>query len=259
MMKWLRKIFSRVNKIIKIILISLPVFASIALVEKKQDEKDCRMIIIKVENTLGNYFIEEKDVMDMVTNKGHRVLVGMPLKSINMKAIEKDVNELKFVKNTQVYRDLKGNLIVSVEQQRPIARIVRPNAPDAYISEDGILLPTSNKYSARTLILRGPYTNKLIDEGLIFRSEGLKLLQMLRFIDGDKYWKAQVAEIEFDASGNMILHPQVGKQEFIFGGPDDYEAKFKRINIFYNKIRPLKGWDYYDRVNLKYKNQIVCD
>jgi cell division protein FtsQ len=258
-MKWFRKLISRINIFVRIILISLPVFASIALVEKKQDEKDCRRIVIKVENTLGNYFIEENDVLEMVTDKGHRILVGMPLKTINMKAIEKDVNELKFVKNTQVYKDLKGNLIVSVEQQRPIARVVRNNAPDAYISEDGKLLPTSNKYSARTLVLRGLFANRLIEEGLISRNKGDKLLEMLRFIDRDKYWKAQIAEIEFDAKGNMTLYPQVGKQEFVFGGPDDYETKFKKINIFYEKIRPLKGWNYYDRVNLKYKNQIVCE
>jgi cell division protein FtsQ len=258
-MKWLRKLISRVNILVKIVLISLPVFASIALVEKKQDEKDCRRVVIKIENTLGNYFIEENDVLDIVTDKGQRILVGTPLKTIDMKAIEKDVNELKFVKNTQVYKDLKGTLIVGVEQQRPIARVVRSHAPDAYISEDGKFLPTSNKYSARTLIIRGLYANKLIEEGLTFRNKGNKLLEMLRFIDQDKYWKAQIAEIEFDAKGNMLLYPQVGKQEFVFGGPDDYESKFKKINIFYDKIRPLKGWNYYGRVNLKYKNQIVCE
>ena len=29
--------------------------------------------------------------------------------------------------------------------------------------------------------------------------------------------------------------------------------------LFYKVILPTKGWNYYESVNLKYKNQIVCD
>lgn len=258
-MKKFWNLISRLNIVVKIVLIMIPLFASIGFVEKKYDEKDCRRIVIKIENTLGNYFIEEKDVLNVVTDRGNRNIVGMPLKNIDLKSMEKDVRELKFVKETQVYKDLKGNLIINVEQQRPIARIIRNNAPDAYISDSGKILPTSNKYSARTIILRGQHANKLIDEGLNSKNKGNVLLEMLKFIDKDKYWKAQIAEIEFDSKGNMVLYPQVGKQEFLFGTPDDYETKFKKINIFYDKIRPLKGWNHYHRVNLKYKNQIICE
>jgi cell division protein FtsQ len=258
-MKKLWNLLSRLNIVVKVILIALPVFLSIGFVEKKYEEKDCRRIVIKVENTFGNYFIEEKDIMNIVTDRGNRILVGVPLRDIDLKAIEKEVRELKFVKDTQVYKDLKGNIVVNVEQQKPIARIVRKDAPDAYISESGKILPTSSKYSARTIIIRGQYANKLIEEGLNSKNKGEQLLEMLKFIEKDKYWKAQIAEIEYDAKGNMTLLPQVGKQEFIFGGPEDYETKFNKINIFYDKIRPLKGWNHYDRVNLKYRNQIICE
>lgn len=258
-MKKLKNLLSRINKGFIAVLLAVPLFASIGFVEKKFDEKDCRRVIVKVENTLGNYFIEEKDIMRLVTGNGERVIIGTPLTGIDLKAIEKDVKEHRFVKDAQVYKDLKGNLVVNVEQQRPIARIARSGAPDAYISENGGILPTSPKYSARTMILRGPYLNRLMSEGLTEKNKGLQLLEMLKYIDRDSFWKAQVAEIEFDEKGSMIIYPQVGKQEFIFGGADGYEEKFGKINIFFEKIRPLKGWNHYTRVNIKFNNQIICE
>lgn len=258
-MNKIKALISRLNIIVKIFIVSLPVFLSIGFVEKQQGEQDCRRIVVKVENTLGNYFIEEKDIINMVTHQGHQSFIGKSFKSIDMKAIEKDVNELKFVKNAQVYRDLKGNLIVSVEQQRPIARLVRPLAPDAYISEDGTILPTSGKYSARAIIIRGDYTDKIISEGLTVKNRGTSLLKMLKYIDKNAYWRALIAEIAIDRYGNMVLYPQVGKQEFIFGNCDEFETKFNKIQTFYDKIRPAKGWNHYARVNIKYKNQIICE
>lgn len=258
-MKSIKNLIRRINTGFLSIIVALPLFASIGFVEKKYDERECRRVIVKVENTLGNYFIEEKDIIKLATRNGARAIVGMPLNGANMKEIENEVKVHRFVKNAQVYKDLKGNLVVNVEQQRPIARIVRSGAPDAYISENGRILPTSPKYSARTMILRGPYLNKLMKEGLTEKNKGLQLLDMLKHIDNDKFWKAQVAEIEFDGNGSMVIYPQIGKQEFIFGGPEDYAEKLNKINIFFEKIRPLKGWNHYARVNLKYNNQIICE
>lgn len=258
-MKSVKNFLRRINKGFLAVIAALPLVASIGYVEKRFDDQECRRVIVKVENTLGNYFIEEKDIIKLATRNGARALVGMTVSGVAMKEIENEVKAHRFVKDAQVYKDLKGNLVVNVEQQKPIARIVRNAAPGAYISEDGRILPTSPKYSARTMILRGSYLDRLMKEGLTEQNKGLQLLEMLRYIDGDKYWRAQVAEIEFDEKGSMTIYPQIGKQEFIFGGPEDYEEKLEKINIFYEKIRPLKGWNHYSRVNVKYNNQIICE
>ena len=54
-----------------------------------------------------------------------------------MKEVEKKIRRDPFIKDAQLYSDLKGNLVVSAELRRPIARIVRNDGPDGYISEDG--------------------------------------------------------------------------------------------------------------------------
>ncbi|MEJ0057825.1 MAG: hypothetical protein WDN75_20560 [Bacteroidota bacterium] len=56
-----------------------------------------------------------------------------------------------------LYGDHKGNLIVSVELRRPIARIVQEDAPDAYISEEGIIMSVSEKFTSRVMIISGRF------------------------------------------------------------------------------------------------------
>ena len=50
----------------------------------------------------------------------------------------------------------------------------------------------------------------------------------------------------------------LAKQKIYFGNTDNMEIKFKKLELFYKNILPTKGWNYYESVNLKFKNQIVC-
>ena len=87
----------------------------------------------------------------------------------------------------------------------------------------------------------------------------LALMSMLRFVESDPFWKAQVAQINIDRDWEMVLYPQVSKQYIEFGKPENLENKFKKLKIFYTRILPQQGWNNYVRVNVKYKDQIICE
>ena len=140
-----------------------------------------------------------------------------------------------------------------------MARITRQNAPEAYISAEGEILPLSEKYTARVMLVGGPYTAQLIRNGVLKDENNHQIFELLKFIDKDEFWKAQIAQLDIDAKGDIIMHPQVGKQSIEFGKADQIEEKFAKLTLFYQKILPFKGWNTYNRVNLKYLNQIVCE
>ena len=54
------------------------------------------------------------------------------------------------------------------------------------------------------------------------------------------------------------LIPRVGSQVIELGDADNLEEKFENLKLLYlegfNKI----GWNKYERISLKYKNQVVC-
>src|SRR5947207_798287 len=85
-----------------------------------------------------------------------------------------------------------SNLIVNVELRRPMARIVQQDAPDAYIADDGVIMPVSEKYTSRVMLLSGAMMKKLLEsEDLNRTDEGRQILEMIRYINEERFWKAQ--------------------------------------------------------------------
>ncbi|MBK8292843.1 MAG: cell division protein FtsQ [Flammeovirgaceae bacterium] len=248
-----------IRKEIKVAVALLAISFLIAFSARKQDGLICKDIVIDLENIQENHFLDEADVLKLVEGSGQKI-IGSSLDYINLKSIETKLKYDKHILDAELFGDLKGNLIVNVELRRPIARIVRENAPDAYIAEDGVIMPVSEKYSSRVVLISGAFTNQLVEsEDLTTREEGRQLLDMIEFISEDKFWKAQVAQIDINSQGKIIILPQVTGQQGEFGIADGYEAKFKKLMIFYKEILPQRGWTRYERVNLEYDGQIIAE
>lgn len=86
-----------------------------------------------------------------------------------------------------------------------------------------------------------------------------QVFQLINFINKEEFWKAQIAQLHIDRSGDITLYPQVTKQYIEFGKANNISAKFLKLQYFYTKILPYKGWNHYARVNLEYANQIICE
>ncbi len=84
-----------------------------------------------------------------MTNNGADRLIGTPFKNIDIRKLELRIKSNKFIRSCQVYEDLSGALNIEIEQIRPIARVIHPDAPDWYISEEGYVLPVSERFTAR--------------------------------------------------------------------------------------------------------------
>ena len=230
----------------------------IAFVEKKEGERRLSDIDVYVRGIADVYFVEEKEILKAVKTEFPLLEAGVALSEVDLQQIERKVEKHPFIKNAEVYSDLKGNIRIEVEQHQPIARIVRPMAADGYISSEGLILPTSPNYTSRVLILEGAYAERLLALENLKEAEP-QLLKLIEFIQKDEFWRAQITELEIQRKGDIKLHQQVGRQVIEFGDASDIEEKFKKINLFYEKILPAQGWNTYHRVNVKYKDQIVCE
>jgi cell division protein FtsQ len=214
---------------------------------------------VNIENSYENYFIDESDALNLLSNNDEEILLRKDIDSLNLKELERRLKTHHFVDDAQVGKDLRGNLLVNIIQSKPLARIIFPDGPHAYISNEGKLLSTSGKYTARVLIIDGVGAHKLMQENYFRTDAGIALYNMLKYIDEDKFLKAQIAQINLQRNGDMVLIPQIGKEKINIGDTDDYELKFENLKIFYKNILPVKGWNTYEQVKLKFKNQIVCE
>ncbi len=240
-------------------LLSLLVFVSIAFSGKRHGDRMINDLIIHVDNQYDNYFVDQEDVKSLINQEDATYLLTTDIGELDLKLIEKRVQRNKFVDDVQAFLDHHGNLIIEIQQSKPIARIFDPNGPDFYVDTRGRILPTSDKYTARVLLLDFEQKSKYLTGDLNNTPHGRALYEVLQFIDQDEFWKSQIAQLSIDKNDEITVTPQVTKQSVVFGLAENIEDKFKRLAIFYKKILPVKGWNTYQTVNLKYANQIVCE
>ena len=174
----------------------------------------------------------------------------------NFNDLENKISSNPHVKNIKVFKDLIGNINVEVEQFQPIARIVSGINAKNYIDSEGNLFPISSNHSERVMLIHTTSDIDISDKDLKFTKD---FLQMINFIKSDDFLSKIISEIEIKTIKNIVIHPQLSKQKFIFGYPDGLDDKFEKILLFYKKIAPTKGWNTYKTVNVKFRNQIICD
>lgn len=237
----------------------------VLFVEIQQLGKRCQNIIVRLDENADYSFFNEQDIKDLLTLKGLDVIEGMLYSEISFKGLENRVLKNRLIKKCDVFRDLSGNLVVAIEQQRPIARLIPQPSSEThslwatrggYLTESGDIIPLSSRFSARTVLISGDFFNKKIR---LKSLEGHKLIDFLKTLQQNSFWRAQIAEVIVADDSELVLVPQVGQHQIDFGLPEDFDVKFEKLMVFYKTILPLKGWDTYQRVSVKFKNQVVCE
>jgi len=244
---------------IKLLLLIVLAFSAIAFVERKQDIKKIQELNILIHDEGNNYFLNKEEVHKLITADNSDFIIGSNYEDIDLKTIEKRVRQNEYVSSTQAFKDLSGNLTVEISLCKPIARIIRSGKPDSYICESGKIISTSEKYTPRVLLVSGDFFNKVNSGNLSVDSLYQSYFELVRFINEDPFWKAQITQLDIDRKGNIIFYPQVTKQYIEFGRAEDIGEKFLKLKYFYKKILPHKGWNHYARVNLEYEHQIICE
>jgi cell division protein FtsQ len=187
-------------------------------------------------------------------------LKGSELREVNLKEIEKKIKSEPFIQDADIYSDLKGNVVVKAELRRPIARMVRNDGPDGYIAEDGTVMPVSEKFTSRVVLLSGAYIRELLRQHNVNDTEeGRKIMELINQIREDDFWSAQIAQLDIDSKTRIQMFSQVGDERIEFGKPENAEEKLKKLMIFYKEILPRVGWNRYERVNLEYEGQIITE
>jgi cell division protein FtsQ len=249
----------KLGREIKIAAVLVVLFGLIAFTERMKDEVTVSEIQISIENIHENHYIDERDIMKLMRLNVENIK-GASVSQLNFSEIERRIRQNPYVNDAELFSDLKGNLMVRVSLRRPIARMIQSDGPDAYIGEDGTIMPVSEKFSSRVVLVSGDFVPRLLKlDNINQMEEGRQLMELLGTVHEDPFWSAQVAQIDLDSRAKAVLYPQVGDETIEFGKPVDLETKFRKLKIFYKEILPRVGWNRYDRINVEYEGQVVAE
>lgn len=226
----------------------------------------CHTVNVVVADSLARRFVKPTDIVDML-NKNKQVCLGYQVQKINTDEIEKIVLNNTLIKDCKVYSTVDGTINIEIAQREPIVRIIDGLGQSYYLDASGSIIQKSRRFTPHLLVVNGhirtPFklnkVENIFDRRFDGKADKLRDIFILaNFINGHSFWKAQIEQIYVNNQGEFELVPRIGPHIIILGSIDDYEGKFEKLWLFYNEGLRNVGWNQYLKINLKYRDQIVC-
>lgn len=173
----------------------------------------------------------------------------MPLSAIDMSMVEKQLSALSTIESARCYRSANDRLHIDVTPMVPVARVF-DGRRSYYINRDGKRLTANARYQVDAPVIIGRFDS--------IRSPRA-VLPLLERIAGNESWNSLVSAIEVARNGDIILIPSISGHVVNFGDTNAIDDKFKRLTAFYRQVMPVKGWNHYDTVSVKFSGQIVAN
>jgi cell division protein FtsQ len=227
--------------------------------EKKITFSRVRIII---HDSLDIQFVNSRMIRNVLL-RGSNSLTGRSFDDINLQETEDRIKEIKYIKRAEVYTTVAGELVLDIYQRKPEMRIIDRSGQGFYIDREGYVIPLSPNYSPYVMVVNGTIGERYRRVTNIYELDPennilADIYKLVKFIQSDRFWDAQIVQIYVNGKGEFELIPRVGAHVIEFGKADNIEEKFEKLWILYSEGFYNKGWNQYDRINLKYNNQAIC-
>lgn len=260
---------NRKVKIAAWIAFAVLVIVLLFVARKQQEEMLAAPPTIAISVVDENAFLTEQELVVRL-QRDRLIYSGQRMKDVNTTAIEAVIRKMHEVELVDVYKRLGGHWNIRVKVRQPYARIFNREGQSFYVDARGATMDPSPNFTARVLVFSGNIADKSDsltvadieqDPKLDARRDLNEIYRIAKFINGDSFLRSQIVQVHRDRWGDYVMIPQVGNHEIMFGSANsdkEVREKFEKLKIFYREGLPFEGWNTYEQINLKYRNQIVC-
>lgn len=233
----------RYKSYMQLVLAALVFFSLFAFADYRNEHRTLKDVKV---NFVGenNLFITE-DAVDKLLEQSLGNVTSVTKETLDLGKLEDVVSHNQMVKRADVYLTVGGDLITSVEQRKPLARV--KGERHFYIDDEGKQMPLSPYYSARVPLVEGKITAENRED----------LFFLLQEIDKDSFLKTDVVGITV-AENEFVLLFRSDNFKVEVGSVAQLQTKIKKLKAFYQKAMRDGSLKNYSWVNLKYNNQVVC-
>jgi cell division protein FtsQ len=223
---------------------------STVIVQKKMDEMSCTDIHIQIVDSTVSRLVLQHDIYDFL-NKNKISLIGKKIKDIDLYQLEQLMKQEKGIENCEVFTRLNGVVTFRIAQRIPLLRL-ETSRGSYYLDDSGALFPTIPQRTAYVPVVSG---NVPIEHAAWMA----QLYEFGLYIRNNRFWNAQIEQLYVHNMRNIEVVSRTGAQTTILlGDLDRFEYKLQKLYTFYCTVAVTHGWDRYDRIDLRFNNQIVC-
>lgn len=226
--------------------------------------KACKGIKVTIVDSSQYHFVTKRDLQNtIISNNGN--IIGKPLKDIKVDEIENTLDRYRELKTAEAYMEIDGTLHIYVDQRTPVMRVMANDGGDYFVDVEGVVVRRRNLYTPRLHIIEGNVNiSQAMLNGISILDTSIKntilkdIYYLVRYINNNSFWTAQIDQLYVDKNDEIDLIPRVGNHTVHLGSADDFEGKLRNLGVFYDKVLPEVGWNKYSVINLAFKDQIVC-
>jgi len=262
------KKFLKIAEIIAWILLAGGLGTLVGFTNNEHNLIICRQYSINIDWGTADVLVTKDDIYNVVKQTG-QPLKGQSIGYIDAERIESTLKKQPYITNANVFITIDGKVVIDVTQSQPVLRIFNQKGESFYLDALGHLLPLNPAFSARVIVANGfidePYSRKAdylqdsikMKDSLEFHSVVNHLLKLSLYIQKDQFLKALIEQIYVDKNGEIELIPRIGNQTILFGNVENIPEKFNRLKVFYLMGLNKTGWNKYNVINIKFKNQVI--
>jgi len=242
-------------------------------------------LLIAANQKVSNQHME-KPVIDLTVQDGIALLTekellnelyvlrlfqdSMKKQDLKINEIESYIEGMNEVLSADVYMKLNQKWHIDVKTRRPIARVIANNIDDFYIDNNYELMRLSPYAKPKILAFTGLEQLISVEIGYdeIINNDSLKtklkmdqIYRISSYVCNDAFYNAQIVQVHYTKTDGFVLIPRVGDHRIVFGSAESDEVvedKFRKLTTFYDEVIPYEGWNRYESINLKFKDQIVA-
>jgi len=234
----------KVLVIFKWLLVITLLVAALIFTNDRQAAQRMNLNDIKIKESVHD-FVNKQIVLDYLKEKSIR-FDSVLMINFNKDKLEEILESHNGIKQAEVFANQKGGVDILIEQRQAIVR-VKSITDDYYLDDFGKRMELSDNYSPKLVVATGYVDNK----------NHLEIFEFIKQINKSDFWSAQITQIHFEKN-EVFLVPRVGSQKINIGSFENIAAKLDNLYQFYKVGMPVKGWQTYTDINLKFSNQVVC-
>lgn len=241
-MNFLKKIFNWYN--IRLVLIFSILIFVFGFSKQRNDQKNISEL--KIELTQKNENLLNQNMVNKLLIENFNESKKVEKKVINLNHLEKDLNKHPMIEESNVYLNVKGELVAKVLDKKPLARILYKNE-SRYIDKKGDLIPLSKNFSARVPFVSGSLS--MIKKPMF--------LELLQCIEDDRFFKESITALDINNKNQIYLYQREHDYLIVFGQPRDIHLKLSNFKVFYQYNTKNNNINKYKIINLAFTKQVI--
>lgn len=198
-------------------------------------------------DSIGSTFVTPREI--------RRELGDLPAQAVNTRlhaidtdSIERMLGSIDKIERVKCYVTTDGCIHIKVTPLDPVVRVFDNNS-SYYINRAGKRISADARYHCNVPVISGNFTTG---------RPATDLLPLVNYISNDSTWSTLITHIKVDSNGDIVLIPMIHGHVINLGDMTALDSKFYRLRRAYREILPVKGWEYYDTLSVKWHGQLVA-